>query len=452
MSKQDRMEKPILNELGNGLILRKATPADGEVLSDFNARIHTSEKSKEPDERVRVWTHDLMKRPHPTFNVGDFTIVEDAEAGEIVSSMNLISQTWSYAGIDFKVGRPELVGTDPDYRGRGLIRSQFDVIHQWSEQRGELVQAITGIPNYYRMYGYEMGMELGGGRVGFKPQIPKLNQDKNEPYQLRPAEETDLPFLVDLYAHANERYLVSCVRDEELWRYELNGRSPNNVNRQEIRIIETEDIEAVGYLLHPHYRWGAMMPATGYEIRPGISWDAVTPTVIRYLYSTGEKYQTETGIEEDFEAFGFWLGSEHPVYDVILDRLPRVRDPYAWYLRVPNLPGFVRHIAPVLEARLAASPLVGHTGELKLTFYRSGLWLSFKSGRLVDIEEWKPTPHRHSGDAGFPELTFLQLLFGYRDLKELKFAFADCWTKSDQARRLLEVIFPKKPSQVWPVS
>jgi hypothetical protein len=129
-----------------------------------------------------------------------------------------------------------------------------------------------------------------------------------------------------------------------------------------------------------------------------------------------------------------------------------VRDPYAWYLRVPDLPGFIQHIAPALEARLAISPLAGHSGELKLTFYRSGMRLAFESGRIVDIGEWKPTPQGHSGDAGFPGLTFSQLVFGYRNLADLKFAFADCWTKNDQARALLEILFPKLPSRVWPVS
>ena len=452
MSKRSQKEKSYLKDLGDGLILRQATPADGEALATFNAYVHQREDANESDERVGVWVRDLIERPHPTFHPSDFTIVENVSTGAIVASLNLISQTWSYAGIEFKVGRPELVGTDPDFRERGLIRAQFETIHQWSAQRGEMVQAITGIPYYYRIFGYEMAMELGGGRAGFNPQVPKLKQGENEPYRIRNASEADLPFLMDLNSQADQRYLVSCVRDELMWRYELNGRGLQNVNRIEIKIVETQKSEAIGYLIHPPYRWGAMMPVTGYEIKSGRSWVDVTPTVIRYLQSTGAEYSTESGKDQDAEAFGFWLGSDHPVYKVIPDRLPRIRDPYAWYLRVPDLPGFIQHIAPALEARLAISPLVGHSGELKLTFYRSGLRLVFETGQMVGIEEWKPTPQGHSGDAGFPGLTFLQLVFGYRNLADLKFAFADCWAKNDQARVLLEILFPKQASRVWPVS
>ena len=70
-----------------------------------------------------------MSGKHPSFGVGDFTIVEDIRSGDIVSSMNLIDQTWTYAGIPFEVGRPELVGTLPAHRNRGLVRKQFEVIH-----------------------------------------------------------------------------------------------------------------------------------------------------------------------------------------------------------------------------------------------------------------------------------------------------------------------------------
>jgi hypothetical protein len=432
--------------------MRRASSADGDALVAFNRNIHRQDDSGEPDERVAAWTRDLVERPHPTFSVGDFTLVEDKRTGAIVSSMNLISQVWSFGGIEFKVGRPELVGTDPAYRERGFVRAQFEVIHQLSEERGELVQAITGIPYYYRLFGYEMALALSGGRAGFKTHVPRLKEGDGEPYRLRPATEADIAFLAELYQIGSRRSLVSCVRDEALWRYEISGKSSGNANRFELRVIETPEGESIGYLLHPPHTWGPMLAAIGYEVKPGVSWAAVTPTVVRYLEATGQAYTLEDGTKKELEAFGFWLGAEHPVYQVIADRLPRVRNPYAWYLRIPDLPAFLRRISPVLEARLGASSLVGHSGEFKLSFYTRGLRVVFEHGRVVEVEHWKPTPQGHSGDAGFPGLTFLQLLFGYRSLEELRYAFPDCWAKGDEARVLLEILFPKQASDVWPVA
>jgi hypothetical protein len=130
--------------------------------------------------------------------------------------------------------------------------------------------------------------------------------------------------------------------------------------------------------------------------------------------------------------------------------LPDVRRPYAWYVRVPDLPDFLRHVGPALERRLAESPLGGYGGEFKLNFYRDGLRLAFEKGRLVGVGAWVPESGEW-GDAGFPGLTFLQVLLGYRSLDELLHAFPDCGVGSDAARALLNSLFPKQASDVWGV-
>jgi hypothetical protein len=160
-------EKTILHDLGNGLIMRRSTPADADALAAFNGRIHG--ENEQDSQRVAAWAHDLLARPHPTMNADDFTVVEESATRRIVSSMNLIPQTWTYEGIEFGVGRPELVGTDPEFRNRGLVRAQFEEVHKWSAERGHLAQAITGIPYYYRLFGYEMTLDLAGRRFGYEP-------------------------------------------------------------------------------------------------------------------------------------------------------------------------------------------------------------------------------------------------------------------------------------------
>ncbi len=452
MQKQLLQEHHILRKLDGGLVMRRATAQDGQALADFNASIFPRPEDGEDPELIRAWTLDLVARPHPTFQPEDYLLVEDSHSGQIVSSLNLISQTWSYEGVEFKVGRPELVATHPEYRDRGLVRAQFEELHRLSAEKGEILQAITGIPYYYRLFGYEMALSLSGGRLGYLPHVPKLAKDQEEPYRVRPAAEKDLPFITDLYNKASQRYPLRCVRDLEMWRYELSGKLPENVNRSVLCIIEDPQERQVGYLAHPHYNWarGATLVATAYELAPQISWAAVTPGVIRYLKNTGDAQAQKAGLEP-FGAWGFWMGEDHPVYHAVRDRLPRVRKPYAWYLRVPDLPGFIRLISPALERRLEASILSGYSGELTLTFYKDGLRMVFEQGKLSLVEAWKPTPGKGSGDAAFPNLTFLQLLFGFRSVEELDYAFPDCYV-GDSAWGLLEVLFPRKHSDVWPVS
>ncbi len=436
------VSKTIIKELGAGLILRRSTSADADALSDFCGEIHSSEPGQR-EEQVYAWTRDLLTRPHPRFRPDDFTVVEEAATGRIISTMNLISQTWTYEGIPFGVGRPELVGTLPEYRNRGLVRVQFEEIHRWSDDRGELVQGITGIPYYYRLFGYEMAIDLDGWAGGYEVNIPQLAPGETEPCTFRPATEADLPFIAATYGEGCERGPVACVRDEAIWRYELMGRSP--LITQPLIIIEKES-QPIGFLRYrpDPGRRGAIISL--YELKRGVSWLEITPAVMRYAWKIGKEISQRTG--KPCTGFVFYLGESHPVYDLFRERLPERPRSYAWYVRVPDLPRFLMHIAPALEKRLAESPAVGYSGEKCLSFYRTGLHLAFERGKLTGVHPWKPQARDLEGDIAFPGLTFLQLLFGYRSVEELHSAFPDCVWGTNETRALFECLFPKRSSQV----
>jgi len=438
--------KTVLRDLGNGLIMRRSSPEDADALSAFNGKIHREDDADE--KRLIAWTRDLLTLPHPTFHADDFIIIEESATGRIVSSLNLIPQTWSYEGIEFGVGRPEMVGTLPEYRGKGLIRAQFDEIHKWCVERGLIVQAITGIPYFYRQFGYEMAIDFVGRRFGYEAQVPKLKDGEKEKYIIRPAIEADLPFIASVYDHAIQRHMVRCERTLEIFKYEVLEQSVNAVNHFATFVIEDLSGEAVGYLQHSDYLGGKNLTAIWYELKPGVSWLDVTPSVIRYLWKTGKEYAKRDGGE--CTSFGFMGGAEHPVYQALGKDLPTVRQPYAYYLRVPDLVGFLNHIKPALEKRLAGSIAVGHSREIKVSFYRDGLRIVIEKGKL-SVEKWMPTSEE-GGDIAFPDRTFLQMLFGYRSYEELHTAFADCWCDSEDVRVLMDILFPKKLSDVFPVA
>lgn len=449
MLRQVGEERAVIRDLGHGLVLRRAGVADTEAVAAFNSLVHLDPRSEEArDEGVGVWTRDLMSGKHPTTGASDFLVVENTATGEIVSSMNLISQKWTYAGIEFGVGRPEAVGTAPEYRRRGLVRAQFDVVHAWSAERGELLQIITGIPWYYRQFGYEMGLSLGGGRSGYSPALPKLKEGEPEPYALRPAEDADIPFMGQMYEQATKHSLVACVMDDETWRYYLHGLSEKNFTARNWTIIQTPQGEPVGLFGYGSNLWGTAVSSVFYEVRKDVPWTAVTPSVLRFLWAKGQEIGKRANKEPDH--FNFHLGTEHPVYEALGRSLPTGYEPYAFYVRVPDVPGFLQHIKPALERRIEQSVVAGYTGEVKFHFYTDGIILGMENGQITSIESWKPD-YPNDGDAAFPDLTFLQILFGYRSLEELQHGFADCWTNNDTTRALLNVLFPKQNSHVWPL-
>ncbi len=438
--------------LGDGLLLRLATPDDIEAVADFNARFLPDED--ESPEPLKIWTRDLMSGQHPTTSVSDFVVVEDTNTHQIVSSMCLIPQVWVYEDIPIPVGRPELVCTDPSYRRQGLVRTAFEVIHALSGAYGHLAQGVTGIPWFYRQFDYEYALPLGGYRDLNVNDVPSLKEGETEPYQTRPPSEEDISTLMRLYQRQCAGKLVTTHIDEDWWRYDLSGRTRGSDLEYRAHLILDKEECPVGYYSTPARVHGSHLRVWELAVDAGTSLRGVLPTVLRALKAQGKAYVTAAGArpeENTFTGIRLFLGLEHPGYDILDAHLGPLRRPYAWYVRVPDVPRFIRHVAPVLERRLADSAMSGFTGELNITFYQSGLHLAFENGRLIRATDWSApdTDERWNG-AGFPPLVFLQLLFGYRSLEELRHAFPDCWA-DEEPRLLLNALFPKHVSWVVPL-
>lgn len=431
--------------LGDGLLLRWAKREDADELAAFNVRHHSDEPDK-PDEWLATWTRELMSGRHPTTDAGDFTVVVDQNAGgKIVSSLNLISQTWAFEGIPFGCGRPELVATDPAYRRRGLVRAQMEAVHAKSEARGEMMQAITGIPWYYRMFGYEMALALHGGREFFwaRPGNDKLV--KEEPYTMRPAAAADIPLLLELYPVFCAGSVITAVRDETKLRWSMLESARETMVALHFYVIETRAGEAVAYA--EYLQQGTAFVVGEIGVRPGHSWRAVALFLLRELKRQADALNESR--EKPITNVVFALQDEHPLYDALGRQLEKKRKPYSYFLRIPDLPAFLRHIAPALERRLAESVLAGHSGKLRLNFYRSALQLVFENGRIREVAPYEPEQW-HDADAYFPDLTFYQLLVGYRSLDELNLAFTDCYAPNAESHVLLQMLFPRRASHVVP--
>jgi hypothetical protein len=442
-------------DLGGGLVLRWSTAADVEGIGELYSYVFRAKPDGPPNQVMHAWTHDLMSGRHPLIGQGDFALVENTDGGAIVAATCLIRQTWAYEGIAFPAGRPELVATMPDFRNRGLIRAIFELIHARGDAEGQLAQGITGIRYYYRQFGYEYALDLSGRRSVYLAAIPPLNPGEVEPYALRDATPADLPQVMALYDRERARGPVSAQIDADYWRWVMEGQSPAAGEGWLIRmIVRAGDDRAtpVGYLMTKRRRHRDRLDVVGMALEPGVALPTLLPSLLRALQALAlalprfRPHQPEVAARLSFELFG-----SHPLYDALGPELTAdIEQPYAWYVRVPDLPRFIRCIAPALERRLAASSACGYTGELTLNFFRSGLRLVFAQGRLTDAADFRAEGWDPHYNAGFPPLVFLQLLFGRRSLAELCYAFPDIY--ADQiGRPLLEALFPARASWVLPL-
>jgi hypothetical protein len=438
-------------DLGGGLVLRWSTAADLEGLIALYTQVFRREKADPPNPTMGEWVRDMMSGRHPLLGPGDFALVEDTDRDRIVTATCLMDQVWEYEGIGFPVGRPEIVASDEEYRERGLVRAVFGLIHARSAARGHLALGITGIPYYYRQFGYEFALDLGGERAVPFTAVPKLKEGQAEPYALRDATADDLPRVRALYDRERAGALVSTRIDEGYWRWVLEEQRPESGEGWRTQLIVNGEGQPVGYLTTNRRRWGSTVPVFNCATEPGVPLLAVLPSVMRAIVAQAPSIPTYRPGEPQPDRIAFVLGQGHAVYQALGD-MGTPSPPYAWYVRVPDLPGFIRHVAPVLERRLAGSAAADYTGELRVDFYRGGLRLAFEQGRVAAAEDWNARAE-HWGprpQAGFPPLVFLQLLFGRRSLAELRYAYPDAWAEGD-AQPLLEALFPARVSWVRPL-
>ncbi len=440
-------------ELGEGLIQRWSTPEDTENIAQLCGIVFRDKDDEPLNLRMMDNVRQHMSGDFPLMGPGDYAVIEDTgkEGNPLVACTCLWRQEWEYEGIAFGVGQPEFVATHPNYRHRGLIRALFDMLHTRSEAEGRLVQGITGIPYFYRQFGYEYALELEGRRVTYLSLIPRAQASTPEPYALRAATPEDIPLLMELYNRQRSTSMVWSVASERYWRYQIEEvKDPLVVGKQMgVRLIVDDAGAVQGYLMVAIKRWGNSLNVYAMNVAAGVSWHAVVPPLLRALQAYGMQIPAVEPDVPPLNAISFWLGSAHPVYDVLGEALaPFYEPPYAWYVRVPDVPAFLRHIAPALESRLANSAAAAYTGDLTLDFYRGGLHLVFDKGHITHIEPWRAPAYKNNADASCPALVFLQLLFGYRSLDELRYAFPDVRVEKSEAEVLLNALFPKKFSWV----
>jgi hypothetical protein len=372
------------------------------------------------------------------------TVVEDTATGRIVSALFLVSQVWSYAGMSLAVGQPELVATHPDYRRRGLVRAQFRVIHQWSEAAGHRFQFIGGIPWYYRQFGYVYGLDV--------PPEPVLWLGAGKPaaageYAVRAATPADIPFLASVEAQAASGTALGPRRGEDGFALEL-ARRPGGLHACEVLVVESRapGRGPVGWVAHLRRLRDGLVSVRGFELRQGESWLEPTAAVVAHLddWARSRRDGATRGIR-------FALPDGHAALRCLATRLSGgPPGSYGVYVRCPDVVALVCAVVPVLEARLARSPAVGWTGDLRIDLYTGGLRLHVDEGRIALVERWIPGGESEgTADARLTSDDLLQLVLGNRRIGELERTSADCLLTSDAGALLLDVLFPLMPASTW---
>jgi hypothetical protein len=442
-------------DLGTGLIARWSTAADTENIAQLACIVFRDKEEDPPSGYVHAEIYQLMSGRTSLMSAGDYAVVEDThkEGNPLVASVCLQYMEWEYDGISFLMSRPEDVVTDAAYRNRGLMRILFELLHARSAAKGCLLEGITGIPYFYRQFGYEYALDLCASHVVQLEAIPRASsgEGKKEAYSLREGTLKDLPRLKELYDQQRPGYLVSTTMTEGYLQWLLEEEKVSATSKHNLirtLVIEDTDGRVQGWFTMTGKRRARNLFIKLACLNRTLNFQSIMPSILRALQTYGEQIPPETFNTEALSGINFYLDQNNPIYAALGKLDAKAEVAQSWYIRVADLPKFIQHIVPALERRLIGSAVASYTGELKLDFYRSGLRLVFEQGHLTIVEDWRSTVLDNSSDGGFPPLVFLKALFGYRSLAELRQIYPDVWVNNTV---LFNTLFPARASWAFPL-
>lgn len=439
-----------------------------------------------------------MSGKHAVMSEHDYAVVEDTkrrnQAGyknknPIVACAAIHRLRAFYGCVPLFFGRPELIATDVDYRGQGLVRRLItEMIHPESDARGDALQFIGGLPNFYRQYGYEYAISrYNPGKIANVDIIPGVGKDQQEPYILRRATKDDIPFLLSMSAKERvDHYAeLGLAYGPEYWQFTVADNTLENAtdrrfdgDRDTQIVVDTATGEDVGFTIMSHMK-GVKLEALSLMDEKVFVSEAIYP-ILRALI-VNEKKRSEVmkaevqdpAAAEKIKTNGFsmiiGLPLPHPARQLLAPVLeaPDIAPGYRLYARILDYPQFIKRVQPELERRLALSAMAGTTGRLQLDFYQivegsnaKGLEIVFQKGKIIEVHPWVKLSHEKNFElflrnqregqpkirkfaAAFAPLTFTTLLTGDRSLAELQLSHGENTCADDDTRMLLNILFPK---------
>lgn len=353
-----------------GLVLRTARPAD---LDQIGALL------TERGEAADAVDHHLVVND-PDAGYPSCAVVVDGD--RVVSTVTLLDETLYLNGLAVPAGQVELVATDREYEGRGLVRALMHWAHERSAARGHLMQVMIGIPYFYRLFGYEYAIRMPHNRsVAAVPPV--------DGHVVRAATADDISVQAELQDAVQRGFDLRMPHAPACWRW-LSARTGS------VQLLVERDSVPVGTArITPPDEDDALLG----EIA------ATSPAAVHALLAYGQRERKNLMVKER-------PGSV--VGDTLEPCLaPAPDEASAYYVRVGDPVALLDHVRPVLSARLAASGLASGDDEIVVSFFRSHVRLPCADGAITGVRAGGPMQGPGAiGGAGVAPDQIGALLFG----------------------------------------
>jgi predicted N-acetyltransferase YhbS len=389
-----------------------------QQILELNVNVH--------GEPVRDYINHVFSN-HPRKGNVLFLYIKDSNSNKIVSSISLMPLEWRFGSITIPVCEMGFVGTLEKYRGKGLIVELNRLYEQIMAEKGYLISVLRGIPYYYRKLGYEFALPLDH-RMFLS--LSKIPQDDLESLKIRKADINDMDFIVSKYNQYYDDFFIANIFDKDCYISKFCNDNYNDF-KTSTYLIET-DGEPIAY-----FTFGKTYDNKGYDIKPSCINRECGIKILQFtkkILHIENPDQVDLAVREDTE-----------LTEIIHEFGGVTYDTYAWQVKIPNLKSYLEKIKLILENRIHTSNFQGLTQELKISDFKTTVFLSFNNGQISTIKMVKGYPKEVSCDLKLPGSTLFKLILGDRSFKEMKYIIKDALVKHE-SRELIDVLFPKENS------
>ncbi|MGH9244766.1 MAG: GNAT family N-acetyltransferase [Acidimicrobiales bacterium] len=348
---------------------------------------------------------------------GGFDTVAVVVDGErIVSTAALLDETVYLDGVAIPAGQVELVATDPDYEGRGLVRALMSWAHERSRQRGHLMQVMIGIPYFYRQFGYDYAIPMHPWRevCGERPRSAVG-------VTVRRATADDIGALHALHEGEQARFGLRMPHSPACWRWIVARDGSHQW------VADHDGVVAATCRSVPPEEGGAVGEVAARDA------EAAVALLDHCLVEAGQVVQLRVQHRP-----GTVAG------DAIEPFLAAPAGPGAqewYYARIEHVGPLLQHLEPVLVRRLHDAGLAYERRDVLISWFRGHVRFAIDAEGITGLTTGGPEQAPGSkGGSGVPPDALPALLFGPYGAEGLEERFPDCYL--DTQRELMAALFP----------
>ncbi|OLS19290.1 MAG: hypothetical protein HeimC2_41950 [Candidatus Heimdallarchaeota archaeon LC_2] len=386
-------------------------------IAAFNVEIHN-----EPLENyiISLFTQDPLR------DENYWLYIEDTSTGEIISSLALLSNYWSFAGLELKIAEMGFVGTLTKHRGKGLYKILNTFYEKLMKQENLFVSVLRGIPHFYSKYGYGFSLPTEKGYCIKTDQIEFVQPNKE--LLIRIAIDSDFVHIEDEYNKIFEYTFISSTFKLENFKYRFNSSKLND-NFGITYIVEKFE-KIIGFF--------TMVPSFDYSTsRIFLISDMEKAVVTHILHYIKETFEISDKICLN-------ISDSMRVY-VKLSELELIpMKGWKWQIKITNLGNLISSFIPILQERLSRSTFSDLTETFSISNYKEVVYFQIHQGNVKIIESKKEWPD-HRCTIRVPSNYLPMFIFGDKSYSEIKNIVPDIMITAKYIE-LMNVLFPKLES------